>query len=137
MDSRRCSTAVPERCRSKKSCPITLREVPSSGTGKAAQRGSFRDGYPADIRGLVGRMSRVKSSCQGLGILQIQACGADFHDHADVHEPRGSSSSLVGKLQAICLWKGEQHRCAFMRSLAKVGEDWRTSMQHSPEFRQR
>ena len=42
---------------------------------KSAQRGSFRAGYPADIRGSFARISRPKTSVRALKILEKQAFG--------------------------------------------------------------
>ena len=40
---------------------------------KSAQRGSFLDGYPADIRGSLARISRPKTSVRALKMLEKQA----------------------------------------------------------------
>ena len=55
----------------------------------AAQRESFRAGYPADIPGA--RTSRVKSFGQALESLEKQAfvCGHPWPERADVHDHRG------------------------------------------------
>ena len=47
----------------------------------SAQRGSFWDGYPADIRGSFARMSWRKTSVRALKIVeQNKHLGADIHD---------------------------------------------------------
>ena len=45
---------------------------------KSAQRGSFRAGYPADIRGSFARISRPKTSVRSLKILEKQAFGRGY-----------------------------------------------------------
>ena len=46
---------------------------------KSAQRGSFRAGYPADIRGSFAQISRPKTSVRALEILENKHLGADIH----------------------------------------------------------
>ena len=55
---------------------ISLSEYGSEGflgPEKSAQRGSFGDGQPADIRGSFARMSRPKTSVRAVKILEKQA----------------------------------------------------------------
>ena len=66
---------------------------------KAAQRGSFRAGFPADIRGSFARISRPKTSVRVLEVLGKQAFGADIHDPKarTSTDPTGSSKTSVRK----------------------------------------
>ena len=45
---------------------------------KSAQRGSFWDGHPADIRGSFARISRPKTSVRAVKILEKQAFGRGY-----------------------------------------------------------
>ena len=58
---------------------------------KSAQRGSFWDGYPVDIRGSFARISRPKTSVRALKILEKQAFGRGYPwpEGADVQDPKG------------------------------------------------
>ena len=55
---------------------------------KSAQRGSFRAGYPADIRGSFARISRPKTSARALKILE-----KNKHSGADIHDPKVRTST--------------------------------------------
>ena len=50
-------------------------ELPKIKNKKSAQRGSFWDGHPADIRGSFARTSRPKTSVRALKILEKQGFG--------------------------------------------------------------
>ena len=66
---------------------------------KSAQRGSFGDGCPADIRGSFARISRPKTSVRALKILEKQAFGRGhpWPEGVDVHDPKGFPKTLVRK----------------------------------------
>ena len=66
---------------------------------KSAQRGSFGDGYPADIRGLFARISRPKTSVRALKILEKTSIWAQtsMTEGADVHDPKGFKKTSVRK----------------------------------------
>ena len=71
--------------------------------GQSAQRGSFWDGYPADIRGSFARISRPKTSVRALKILENKHLGADIHD------PKARTSTTLRdfqKLRSEKLWAG-------------------------------
>ena len=65
----------------------------------SAQRGSFWDGHPADIRGSFARISRPKTSVRVLKILEKQAFGRGYPwpEGADVHDPKGFPKTSVRK----------------------------------------
>ena len=68
---------------------------------KAAQRVSFWDGYPADIRGSFARISRPKTSVRALKSWKNRHLGADIHD------PKARTSTTLRdfqKLRAEKLW---------------------------------
>ena len=67
--------------------------------GKAAQRGSFRAGYPADIWGSFARISRTKTSVRALETLGKQANwrGHPWREGADVRDPKGFPKTSVRK----------------------------------------
>ena len=62
---------------------------------KSAQRGSFRDGYPVDIRGSFARISRVKTSVRALETLENKHFGADIHD------PKARTSTTLRGFQEL------------------------------------
>ena len=66
---------------------------------KSAQRVSFWDGHPADIRGSFARISRPKTSVRALKILEKQAFGRGhpWPEGADVHDPKGLPKTSVRK----------------------------------------
>ena len=67
----------------------------------SAQRVSFWDGYPADIRGSFARISRPKTSVRALKILENKHLGADIHD------PKARTSTTLRdfqKLRSEKLW---------------------------------
>ena len=66
---------------------------------KSAQRVSFWDGYPADIRGSFARISRPKTSVRALKIPEKQAFGRGhpWPKGADVHDPNGLPKTSVRK----------------------------------------
>ena len=66
---------------------------------RSAQRGSFRHGYPADIRGTFARISLPKSSVRALKIVENQAFGRGHPEPegADVHNPKGLPKTSVRK----------------------------------------
>ena len=69
---------------------------------KSAQRGSFRAGYPADIRGSFARISRPKTSVRALKILE-----KNKHLGADIHDPKVRTSTTLRdfqKLRSEKLW---------------------------------
>ena len=68
---------------------------------KSAQRGSFRDGRPADIRGSFVRISRAKTSVRALETLENKHFGADIRD------PKARTSTTprgFQKLRSEKLW---------------------------------
>ena len=70
---------------------------------KSAQRESFWDGYPTDIRGSFARISRPKTSVRALKILEKK----NKHFSADIHDPKArTSTTLRGfhKLRSEKLW---------------------------------
>ena len=69
---------------------------------KSAQRGSFRDGHPADIRGSFARISRRKTSVRVLKILE-----KNKHLGADIRDPKARTSTTLRdfqKLRSEKLW---------------------------------
>ena len=67
----------------------------------SAQRVSFWDGYPADIRGSFARIFRPKTSVRALKILENKHLGADIHD------PKARTSTTLRdfrKLRSEKLW---------------------------------
>ena len=69
----------------------SLKIVTNFKTEKSAQRGSFWDGYPADIRGSFARICRPKTSVMVLEVLSKQAFGRGHPspEGVDVHDPKG------------------------------------------------
>ena len=57
---------------------------------KSAQRGSFWDGYPADIWGSFARISRPKTSVRAPKMLEKKHLGPDIHD------PKARTSTTQG-----------------------------------------
>ena len=74
-------------------------ESPLFKNEKSAQRGSFWDGYPADIRGSFARISGPKTLVRALEILEKQAFGRGYPrpEGADVHDPKGFPKTSVRK----------------------------------------
>ena len=62
---------------------------------KLAQRGSFRDGYPVDIRKSFARISRAKTSARALETLENKHFGADIHD------PKARTSTTLRGCQEL------------------------------------
>ena len=79
-----------------------LTHPPQFNNEKSAQRGSFRAGYPADIRGSFARISRPKTSVRALEILE-----KNKHLGADIHDPKARTSTtrrVLQKLRSEKLW---------------------------------
>ena len=69
---------------------------------KSAQRGSFWDAYPADIRGSFARISRPNTSVRALEMLE-----KNKHLGADIHDPKARTSMTprdFQKLRSEKLW---------------------------------
>ena len=92
-----------------------LKSPPTSGrpplkNKKSAQRGSFWDGHPADIRGSFARISRPKNSVRAVKILEKQAFrrGHPWPEGADVHGlkgfPKTQKSLGVHKILVRKIW---------------------------------
>ena len=70
---------------------------------KSAQRGSFWDGRPADIRGSFAPISRPKTSVRAVKILEKK----NKHFGADIHDPKARTSTTLRdfqKLRSEKLW---------------------------------
>ena len=67
--------------------------VPGIKNEKSAQRGSFRAGYPADIRGSFARISRPNTS--------VRVLKKNKHLGADIHDPKARTSTTLRDFQEL------------------------------------
>ena len=97
---------------------------------KSAQRGSFWDGHPADIRGSFARISWPKTSVWAVQILE-----KNQHFGADIHDPKARTSTTLRGFQKLRSRRTNPNSCStgpalwefFRKSAVLQGKrPWRT-----------
>ena len=77
-------------------CPSLMGRFAHFKNEKSARRGSFWDGYPADIRGPFARISRPKTSVRAVKILE-----KNKYFGADIHDPKARTSTTLRGFQKL------------------------------------